>query len=158
MSCLAPTSNNGTNDAHNLHARCTHDEPLKAMMIQPFFAQTATWFALFTANLSHFAIACAGLCVTNVIAAPEGARGQMGGADHRQAPDEADSPADVSEFTQQDYDKFMKGYKSQYEEISMWVDPKDIEGEVASLAGRAILCSTPANADTVWLSMQCCLV
>lgn len=86
-----------------------------------------------------------------MIAAPEGARGQTGGADRRQAPDQADSPADVSEFTQQDYDKFMKGYRSQYEEISMWVDPKDIEGEHAPLGGTHFsfcFCeAVPADAD-----------
>ena len=57
----------------------------------------------------------------NVPVSPEGVRGLSG----------QDLPAGsegVPEFTQEAYDNFMQGYQSQYQEISMWVDESDIEG------------------------------
>ncbi len=66
--------------------------------------------------------------MARTIAAPEGIRGQV-----QNLPRENGS-ATVEEFTQQDYDKFMRGYRSQYEEISMWVNAQDIEGTAYSQA------------------------
>lgn len=68
----------------------------------------------------------AGRCITHTIAAPEGIRGQ--------AADNLPKGESVTQFTQQDYDKFMQGYRSQYEEISMWVGSDDIEGDIHCLA------------------------
>ena len=98
--------------------------------------------------------------MTNVIVAPEGARGQVAGASPQVAPDEADAEAGVAEFTQQDYEKFMKGYRSQYEEISMWVNPEDIEGqhscELMRSAYDAKLKPAPAHTtDQCGLNIHC---
>jgi len=64
-----------------------------------------------------------GRCIPHAIAAPEGIRGQVG-----DALPSGDGAAD--QFTQQDLKKFMQGYRSQYEEISMWVEDDDIEGQL----------------------------
>ncbi len=66
----------------------------------------------------------AGHCIPHAIAAPEGIRGQVG-----EALPSGDAAAD--QFTQQDFKKFMQGYRSQYEEIGMWVDDDDIEGQLS---------------------------
>lgn len=46
--------------------------------------------------------------------------------------DLAESGGQLSEkvptFSQQDFDKFKRGYESQYSELSFWIDDKDIEG------------------------------
>lgn len=65
----------------------------------------------------------AGRCVPHAIAAPEGIRGQVGDALPK-------GDQSANQFTQQDFNKFMQGYRSQYEEISMWVDDNDIEGQL----------------------------
>lgn len=65
----------------------------------------------------------AGRCIPHAIAAPEGIRGQASDA----LPKE---DGFAHQFTQQDFKKFMQGYRSQYEEISMWVDDNDIEGQL----------------------------
>lgn len=62
--------------------------------------------------------------MTCAIAAPEGLRGQAAS----DLPQDKSHPESVTEFTQQDYDKFMRGYRSQHEEMSMWLDDTDIEG------------------------------
>ena len=64
-----------------------------------------------------------GHCIPHAIAAPEGIRGQVGDA----LPTGGGS---ANQFTRQDLKKFMQGYRSQYEEISMWVDGDDIEGQL----------------------------
>lgn len=48
------------------------------------------------------------------IAAPEGIRG---------------GTQEVTSFSQQDYDNFLQGYKSQYKELSFWVEQDAIEGK-----------------------------
>ncbi len=65
----------------------------------------------------------AGRCIPHAIAAPEGIRGQVGDALPK-------GDGFANQFTQQDFKKFMRGYRSQYEEISMWVDENDIEGQL----------------------------
>lgn len=50
------------------------------------------------------------------IAAPEGIRGNI------------QEGMAVSSFSQQDYDKFLQGYKSQYKELSFWVEEDAVEG------------------------------
>ncbi|DBB06748.1 hypothetical protein WJX82_009214 [Trebouxia sp. C0006] len=73
-----------------------------------------------------------GHCIPHAIAAPEGIRGQLG--DALPKGDEF-----ANQFTQQDFKKFMQGYRSQYEEISMWIDDNDIEGELPrELAGTLL--------------------
>lgn len=57
------------------------------------------------------------------IAAPEGIRG---------------GTQEVTSFSQQDYDKFLQGYKSQYQELSFWVEQDMIEGN--SVLRLANLC------------------
>ena len=51
------------------------------------------------------------------IAAPEGIRGNV-----------EEGMEEVTSFSQQDYDKFLQGYKSQYKELSFWVGEDAIEG------------------------------
>lgn len=51
------------------------------------------------------------------IAAPEGIRGN--------AQLDADQ---VDSFSQQDFDRFLQGYQSQYKELSFWVEEDAIEG------------------------------
>ena len=65
----------------------------------------------------------AGRCIPHAIAAPEAIRGQVGDALPK-------GDGFANQFTQQDFKKFMQGYRSQYEEISMWVDDNDIEGQL----------------------------
>ena len=65
----------------------------------------------------------AGRCIPHAIAAPEGIRGQVGDALPK-------GDGFANQFTQQDFKKFMQGYRSQYEEISMWVNDDDIEGQL----------------------------
>ena len=51
------------------------------------------------------------------IAVPEGIRGNV-----------EEGMEEVTSFSQQDYDKFLQGYKSQYKELSFWVEEDAIEG------------------------------
>lgn len=51
------------------------------------------------------------------IAAPEGIRGNV-----------EEGMDEVTSFSQQEYDKFLQGYKSQYKELSFWVGKDAIEG------------------------------
>ena len=87
----------------------------------------------------------AGRCVPHAIAAPEGIRGQVGDALPK-----GDQSAD--QFTQQHFNKFMQGYRSQYEEISMWVDDNDIEGQLllqtVSMARSCDVAASPACIST----------
>ena len=57
----------------------------------------------------------------HAIAAPEGIRQQLelGSLD-------LEDP--VTAFSQEDFDKFLKGYQSQYNELSTWIKDEDIEG------------------------------
>lgn len=83
----------------------------------------------------------AGRCVPHAIAAPEGIRGQVGDALPK-------GDQSANQFTQQDFNKFMQGYRSQYEEISMWVDDNDIEGQLllqtVSMARSSDVAASPA--------------
>lgn len=68
--------------------------------------------------------------VVSAIAAPEGLRG------HVQAEGQTNAP---NSFSQQEFDKFKQGYKSQYSELSFWVEDKDIEGTIpAELEGTLL--------------------
>ena len=63
------------------------------------------------------------------IAAPEGLRGHV-----------QNSQDEVGSFSQQDYEKFLEGYKSQYKELSFWVDEDAIEGIYLLLCSGHFLC------------------
>lgn len=51
------------------------------------------------------------------IAAPEGIRGNV-----------QEGMEEVTSFSQQEYDKFLQGYKSQHKELSFWVEEDAITG------------------------------
>lgn len=64
------------------------------------------------------------------IAAPEGLRGNV------------QQDAEVSSFSQQDFDKFLQGYKSQYKELSFWVEGGAIEGVTSVVKSICDTCWT----------------
>lgn len=64
-----------------------------------------------------------------VIAAPEAIRDK-----------EQEGLGEITSFSQQDYDKFLQGYKSQYNELSFWVEGDAIEGTLGSLGLASMYC------------------
>lgn len=79
---------------------------------------------------------------TPTIGAPEGLRGSLEGSVDIDSIDSLDSFDNASEFSQQAYDKFKQGYKSQYQELSFWVEDDAIEGVllVTLVASTAVCC------------------
>lgn len=47
---------------------------------------------------------------------------------------------EITSFSQEDYDRFLQGYKSQYKELSFWVENDAIEGTFRSLGLTCMYC------------------
>lgn len=68
---------------------------------------------------------------------------------------------EITSFSQQDYDKFVQGYKSQFKELSFWVEDDAIEGTFGSLGTASMHCVRlflllPLLAPTE--TLQCCSI